>query len=426
VPPERQLTFGSIQADLDANLNFSSDGQYLVADCRPSLHAIPLNNRLMVIEVSTARAEIVYTAALGVMGVGAASFLTQDELLCIHALPDTPYDFTARAGGIVHRHTGALRYLDSRCIVPPFVPGALRGGTHKHEPSADGGWVGFTYNDHLEKSAGRPDLRNVGVCRRGIRVEVPPGRGHISGEGFSVLLTNAKPNPQPGSDEFQRAEGDCWVGVRGFRDAGGDWVMARAFRGTVAVKENGNTALHQDVFIVTVPQDITRPGSGPLEGTTDAPPYPPAGAEIRRLTFTARHPKAGMRGVYGHLRSSPDGRWIAFAGWHGREGARTRQVFCVSPATLEVRRLSSIPCGVTGEIGCLRFSPDNRFLIVCGTDGALYRCSTTEKQWGDTIRAAPKSTERADNPVISPNGRTVAYNRDIDGIRRVFAVEMPL
>ncbi len=36
-----------------------------------------------------------------------------------------------------------------------ILPGALRGGTHRHEWSGDGKWIGFTYNDAILKALGR-------------------------------------------------------------------------------------------------------------------------------------------------------------------------------------------------------------------------------------------------------------------------------
>src|SRR5205814_9270329 len=122
-------------------------------------------------------------------GVGAASFLNHREVIAIHALESgLKYDFTVRGGMIIAADgSGKTRWLDSRNVVPPFTPGALRGGTHKHEPDASGQWIGFTYNDAVMKSRGS-DLRNVGVSRRSYRVEVPVGPmdRNFTGESFSV------------------------------------------------------------------------------------------------------------------------------------------------------------------------------------------------------------------------------------------------
>src|SRR5205085_7867653 len=140
-------------------------------------------------------------------------------------------------------------------------------------------------------------------------------------------------HPRPGSDDYQRAEGDCWVGAGGYLDSTGKRQRARAFRGAVAVDEGGKAALYSEVFIVSVPDDITRPGPlGPLQGTETDYPKPPAGAVVRRLTRTAENPDPSLRGVSGHLRASGDGRWMAYIGRVRSGGRVENQIFLVSPA----------------------------------------------------------------------------------------------
>src|SRR5439155_25949486 len=84
---------------------------------------------------------------------------------------------------------------------------------------------------------------------------------------------------------------------------------AIAFQGQV-VTARGEAI--SEVFIVDLPEDVTVPGDGPLEGTATRRPLPPKGTVQRRLTDTAgrRHP--GLQGPRHWLRSSPDGRRIAF------------------------------------------------------------------------------------------------------------------
>lgn len=49
--------------------------------------------------------------------------------------------------------------------LPPYTPGALRGGSHVHVYSPNGQFVSFTYNDHvLHERDPALDLRNVGVA----------------------------------------------------------------------------------------------------------------------------------------------------------------------------------------------------------------------------------------------------------------------
>ena len=419
---ERRLTFDSVPKNLDNNINFSPDGRFLVFDCRDK-GGINTNRRLGMVEVATGKVTIFYTQKPPALGVGAASFLSERSVVAIHALTSgLTYDFTVRGGMIIATDgSGAIRWLDSRDVLPPFTPGALRGGTHKHEPDESGVWVGFTYNDHIMKSLGS-DLRNVGVSKRGITVTVsdePKGR-NFTGESFSVLLTECRDKPEPGSDEYRRAEGDCWVGRHGYPTSSGP-VRARAFRGTVVVIEDGAEKAYGDVFVVDVPDDITVAGpSGPLQGTERTYPSPPKGARVRRLTRTAEDADVRLRGVSGHLRADGAGRWVAFIGKAEIAGKVTAQVFVVSPATGEVRRLSSLPMGVIGDP---RFSADGSYVAVACPDGSVHAISARESDWGRARQAAPAGEAMPHNIVISPNSGTIAYNRTVGGLQQIFVCE---
>ncbi|NLI00318.1 MAG: DUF3748 domain-containing protein [Chthonomonadales bacterium] len=419
---ERQLTSDPLPKNLDNNINFSPDGRFVVFDCRDK-GGINTNRRLGVVEIATGKVTIFYTQKPPSLGVGAASFLNANSVVAIHALTSgLTYDFTVRGGMIIATDgSGAIRWLDSRDVVPPFTPGALRGGTHKHEPDASGVWIGFTYNDHIMKGRGS-DLRNVGVSRRGIRVAVPdePTGANFTGESFSVLLTACVDNPKPGSDEYRRAEGDCWVGRHGYPSSHGP-VRARAFRGTVLVREDDEDRPYGEVFVVDVPDDITVAGpAGPLQGTERTHPSPPRGARVRRLTRTAENADRNLRGVSGHLRADGAGRWVAFIGKAAIHGSVSSQVFVVSPSSGEIRRLSSVPEGVTGDP---RFSPDGAYVAVAGSDGCVYAVSAGEADWGRARRVAPVGPAMPHNIVISPDSGVIAYNRTVDGVQQVFTCE---
>jgi hypothetical protein len=132
--------------------------------------------------------------------------------------------------------------MDARDVTPPFTPGALRGGTHRHEPDATGKWVGYTYNDQIMHALGK-DLRTIGVTQLGNPVKTdrdPKGENH-DGEGWSVLVVRVTPDPKPGSDEINQAASDSWVGTHGYQRADGKRQLARAFLGRVKDKnETGN------------------------------------------------------------------------------------------------------------------------------------------------------------------------------------------
>lgn len=417
---ERQLTTGAIQKDLDNNLNFSPDGKWIVFDCREGETGIPQNTRLGMVNVESGEMRLFYSQKPPSRGVGAASFLSNREVIVIHSLTSgIPYDFTARGGMIVPTDgTSQPRWLDSRDVVAPFTPGALRGGTHKHEPDASGKWVGFTYNDEIMKRRGS-DLRNAGVSLRGktVRVHSNPDGGNFEGESFSVLLTACVDHLRPGSDEYQRADGDCWIGREGYLRPGGGRKRARAFRGTVAVEENGKTAFYMDVFLVDVPDDITVPGPlGPLEGTETDYPKPPKGAEVRRLTHTAANRDPQLRGVSGFLRASGNGEWIVFVGKSLEGGVVSDQLFVVSPTTGRVRQVSHLPGGVVDHP---RYSPDSLFVAVATFDGSIWTWSTVESTWGHAVQRTLSNKFPATHLVISPDARTIAFNRSIEGVLQI-------
>lgn len=426
--PERQLTTGPLQKDLDNNINFSPDGKFLVFDCRDDPHGIEQNTRLGKVNVTTGEVTVFYTQTPPAQGLGAPSFLNDTEVVAIHALTSgLKYDQAVRGGRIIAADgSGKARWLDSRDVTPPFTPGALRGGTHKHEPDASGEWVGFTYNDYIMKTQRGSDLRNVGVSKRGITVPVDADAAgqNFTGESFSVLLTACVEHPKPGSDEYQRAEGDCWVGKEGYPVPGFGNRRARAFRGLVAVDEEGKTALYGEVFVVDVPDDITVSGPlGPLQGTLSDYPKPPKGAVVRRLTRTAEAKNRALRGVSGHLRASGDGRWIAYFGKADHAGQAEDQIFAVSPTTGEIRPLSHLPGGVAADAG-LRFAPNSRYVAGAAKDGGLYAWMTTERDWGRAIRLTPANANAPGNIVISPDSHLIAYNRKIEGVSQICVVEV--
>jgi len=434
---ERQLTHGPGNKDLDNNINFSPDSRYLVFDTRDA--GIENCRTIEKVDVHTGKITVLYRAPNPVRdigpGVGAPSFMPDGDVIFIHGLGSTPalrYDFARRFGAIAAGDgSGRMRPLDSRDVTPPFTPGALRGGTHKHEPDGTGRWIGFTYNDAIIKFAGRSDLRNVGVAKRGARVVVdrdPQGR-NIIGESFAVLVTHAVENPKPGSDQYSRAAWNAWVGREGYRRADGTRGRACAFIGLVRVLEETSTgakvaADYGDVFIVDIPDDITHPGPlGPLEGTLATYPAPPAGVSERRLTRTAEFPDKALRGVdLQMLRCSPDGRWIAYVGKIRRNGAVEKQVFVVSPNGGTPRQVTDIVGGVTANP---RWHASGRWIVCGGPRNEIIAASVADGSFGRTVRLAPPSPHPASNLVCSPDGALVAYNRVVGGVLQIFLADWP-
>ncbi len=414
---ERQITHDSkYNHELDNNDNFSPDDRFLVFDTRPGPD---LSQARVIAKVEIATGEIteLYTPqhpnAFG-PGVLAASYApNRDEVIFIHGPlhPDSAenqYEKHRRIGGIVPGDgSGAIRFADARDTQAPYTPGALRGGTHRHEFSGDGKWVGFTYNDavvraHGIKTGKHLDLRTIGVTKLGHPVKVPSSPQFLPhGDGFSALVVVVTPDPKPGSDEISHAASDSWVGQNGYRRADGGRQLARAFIGTSRDK-NGEPL--DELFIVDIPQDITKPGPlGPLEGTDTAFPMPPEGTTQRRLTDTA---DAKYPGCEGNARSSLDGERIAF---RMRDAGGQWQIFLISPRGGQPQQATFIDRGVDTDA---RWHPSGDYLACVAGNKILI----TDVRPGETYGESRVLIDHGPAPyalVWSRDGKTLAYNRAV-------------
>ena len=422
VNPEVQLTFNPANHDLDNNDNFSPDDQWLVYDTRPSPDNIAACARIEKVHLQTGQRAAVYEVNRPTPfgpGVGAASFHPlRDEVIFLrgltHCSPERPYALWRRTGVMVEASAHEPPVLmDARDVTSPFTPGALRGGTHRHEWSADGQWIGFTYNDALmaalEETSGQPlNLRTIGVATRihPVAVHHDDAGENNDGAWFSALVVKVVPHPEPGSDQISRAFSDAWIGARGYRRRDGTWQRARAFLGNVRTKDNQELT---EVFLVDIPERIDRPGSeGPLQGTPSTMPMPPAGARQRRLTHTSNRRYPGVATEPRHwVRSSPDGTRISFL---ARDDDGIVQVFFVSPAGGAPRQVTRHPSPLQSTV---RWSPDGRQICyVC--DGSLFVCGAAPgPEFGQAERLTPKNDRPPLSPVWSHDGRTIAFNRRV-------------
>ncbi len=431
----RQLTAAEKNHELDHNQNFSPDDQWIVYDTRPDPSGIARNQHIEKVDVENGRTKIVYQVEganpFG-PGVGAVSYHPlKNQFVFIHGLPDAdslkPYAGHRRLGRIVDESRGKHAYwMDSRDVIQPFTPGALRGGTHRHQWSADGNWIGFTYNDALmvaleEKTRGVHDLRTLGVSKRispAVKVDIAHSDENIQGSWFSVLLVKVVSDPKAGSGEISRAYSDWWVGKQGYRRQDGTFQRARAFLGDL-ISEKG--AKITEVFMVDVPENIDIPGkNGPLEGTDKTMPMPPKGATVRRLTFTEHKKFPGVASEPRHwVSSSMDGSYISFL---AKDDNGIVQVFLIATAGGEPIQVSNHDTSVQSMV---RWHPEQReFVYVCNQ--SLYLCQLDVRGKPEVPKKiSPTFDTKPFSPIYSRDGDRLAFNRYVDGYVQIFLADRP-
>ena len=431
---EVQVTFEPRNHYLDNNDNFSPDDKWLVYDTRkkspaPPLMEIGANSNIEKVNIETGEIVVLYETENQTKygpGVGAASYHpTENKVVCMHGLlscnKERPYWYWRRTGVLIDEsRPGERIFLDARDVTAPFTPGALRGGTHRHEWSADGRWIGFTYNDAImaeieEKTGEKVNLRTVGVSTRLRPVKVDKDAQGKNNDGiwFSALVVKVVPEPQAGTDQVSRAFSDAWVGTRGYRKPDGTWQRARAFLGNVRDK-NGRELT--EVFIVDIADRIDIAGDdGPLEGTDVMMPMPPRGTQQRRLTYTEQRKYPGVVIEPRHwVRSSADGSRISYL---AKDDNGIIQVFFISPLGGEPVQATHQKTSLQSTV---RWNPDGEEICyVC--DNSVFVCSVGEgPSFGKARRMTPRTEDTPICPVWSHDGRTIAYNRIVPNGRKSY------
>ena len=414
---EYQITKdGSKNHDLDNNDNFSPDGKWLVYDTRTGVGGIGGSPSVERVNIETGKSEVLF----GVKdnhdygpGAGAASYHpTEKKVIFIHGLPEcteqNPYQQWRRTGVIVNDNQPNVPIcMDARDVTFPFTPGALRGGTHRHEWSRDGKWVGYTYNDaimkKLEDSTGiKWNLRTIAVSnqRHSVEVDKDAAGENVAGTWFSAVVVRVVPNPKPGSDEISNAASDSWIGTIGYPKPDGSMQIARAFIGKVSDKEGKAV---DELFVVDIPDSINIPGEyGPLEGTKTSFPMPPKGTVQRRMTFTANSKFPGCGGV---VRCSSDGKQISYL---AKDKKGIQQIFLISPAGGEPIQVTKHPSDVQSGV---RWSPDNKSIIYIW-DNSIVVCEISDRPFENRVkRLTERTIQPPSNLVWSKDGKTMAFNR---------------
>jgi hypothetical protein len=400
--------------DLDGRYNFSPDDTWLVYDKRKADGGIDGSVAIEKINIETGEVVRLYETKNPTQygpGVGAPSYHHSDnKTIFIHGRlncdAEKPYAQWRRTGVIIDEsNPGVPIYMDARDVTPPFTPGALRGGTHQHEWSGDGEWIGYTYNDavmqQLEAKTGeRKNLRTIGVSKviHPVSVDKDPSGENNDGSHFSVLVVRVVPQPSPGSDEIEHANDDSWIGDKGYQKEDGSWQRARAFIGTVRDK---NDEPVRELFVVDIPEKIDIPGEhGPLEGTVTQMPQPPLNTVQRRLTFSAG---SKFPGVLGFTRCSSDGKSITY---RAKDKDGVLQVFLLSPKGGDPQQITFHETDVQSDV---RWSPDDsKIYYIC--DNSIFESTVAKK---GSRRLMQKSEKAPTNIVLSHDGKTIGFNRTL-------------
>jgi len=409
-----QLTHGNNGHTIHNTECFSPDDQWIVYDTRNNDTLIGSTGNISMVNTHTGEIRELYHTKHQTIygpGVGAATFSpVANRVIFIHGIQNAdksnPYSFTRRTGVAIDiAKPFHPIFMDARDITPPFTPGALRGGTHAHNWSGDGKWISFTYNDYImqqmeKKDSAVKDLRTVGVMVPGhVHVPYDASEENNSGEMFSVVVSKVIQNPQPGSDEIDKAFDEGWIGANGYQKSDGSWQhRAVAFQGEVT---NADGTKKAEVFVADLPEDLTKASAGkPLEGTATSRPNVPAGVSQRRITYTTN----GIQGPRHWLRCTPDGKLIAFL---SKDNKDIIQVFGGSPNGGKTTQLTFNSYPVMGPFN---FSPDGKYLAYLADNSVFI----TDIKTGKSKRLTPQSS--IDEPLVgsvvwSNHGTMLAFNK---------------
>jgi len=422
---ERQITFSPKNHELDNNDNFSPDMRFLCYDTRETVGpGIENSQSIEKVEIGTGAETVLYRPEKSVIGneaapgVGAVTFCpVANKVAFIHGplLDEVPergyYAKHNRVGAEVIADGSQHRvWLDRRDVATDreTLPGAHRGGTHRHEYSFDGKRIGFTYDDFL-----MPEYR------RTIGFMVPHEKAPEGATHYFALLARVVPKGTAKTGELEVALGDSWIGRRG---------LMRAFIGTVR-EEDGT---YQDsLFVVDVPADvdITTADSGSAERY----PTPPEGLQIRRLTHT------WARGI---VRGTLEGDRIAY---YAKADDGTTQVFIIpSDGSDKSDDPAKRPVQAThlanGAGLAVRWHPSGNSIACMADGGVAVTCVKPGPKFGKSVFLTPHGDAERIALVWSPDGKLLAYNKAVpttdnegnpvrayDGsdFRQIFVVDFP-
>lgn len=397
---ERQVTDSPKDHNLDNNDNFSPDGHFLCYDTRGTVGSgIGNSQSIEKVEIATGRETVLYAPEKTVVGdnaapgVAACTFCpVAEKVAFIHGPPldQVPqrgyYAKSNRSGAeVLADGSQKLIWLDCRDVETSrdTLPGAQRGGTHRHEYTLDGKRIGFTYDDFLLPQYGR----TVGYMEP--RNDAPDGATH-----YFALLVPVVPQGTSKPGEIEVASGDSWIGRHGYM---------RAFIGKVRAEDG--KSYEESLFVVDVPADVDITTAD--SGSAKRYPKPPKGVSIRRLT----HDKAT-----GTVRGTEDGDRIAY---YGVAEDGTTQIFIIpsdgsdrdpDPKKHPVQA-THLPEGVDGG---LRWHPSGNSIACLSNGGVTVTCVKPGPDFGKSVflTSHGDGSERIDL-VWSQDGKILAYGKAV-------------
>ncbi|ARN57092.1 translocation protein TolB [Sedimentisphaera salicampi] len=417
----KQLTTKTQNHYISPYGGFSPDGKWIVYDTRADGPLMGSNPYIEKVNTQNRKIKRVYEVpGQNEYGPGCgtpAYHPFKDQIIFIRGIKNAsksrPYDLHRRTCVMVDENAapGKGIYMDARDVYPPFTPGALRGGTHAHQFSGCGEWIGFTYNDavmaELEEKTGRKlNLRTVGVMKRGTPVEVS---GHTetennSGRCFSVVVSSVVPDPEPGSNQISRAFSNAWVGENGYRKKDGTYQPAQAYLGKLKT-ESGEELV--ELFISDIPENIQTSGrNGAIEGTKTQMPSPPEGVKQRRLTYTGERKYPGIVLSPRHwVLSSSDGKYIAYL---AKDNEGVVQLFAVSPAGGEPIQLTKHDTSVQDTF----FWKPGSHAVCYVCDNSVFALKIKDGRPCEPARLTKRFSSHPINPCWSRDGSMIAFNLD--------------
>jgi len=396
---ERQITFTPKNHMLDNNDNFFADGRFLCYDTREGIGpGIENSQSIEMVEIATGEETILYapqptiTGKDAAPGIGAVTFAPHESAVAfIHGPPVNDVDTRGHYGkpnrngaSVLADGSQELTWLDHRDVATDrdTLPGAHRGGTHRHEYCLDGSRIGFTYDDFLLPNYDR----TVGYLEPHTN---PPGNAT---HRFALLVAVPKiGESKPG--EIEKAYGDSWVGRDG---------TMRAFIGKVR-NDDGETYT-ESLFVVDVPKNVDIATAD--SGSSSRYPKPPEGVSIRRLTHSHAE---------GIVRGTPEGNRIAY---YATAPDGKRQVFIIASDGSdndpdETKRPVQATHFTYGAGPGLRWHPSGNSIACIADNHVAVTCVRPGPRFGETQFLTPPDNAERSQLVWSPDGTTLAFNKPV-------------